>query len=161
MYGSKRPALLLVTVGCAALLGVGSAGAARKPGKVTRVQASCAGDVITGKASLSAPAMVWLQLLSRRSAHKKFMATRKQAWIRARHAGSYRFRFDVSQLNANAYRIRARSGAQSKILPAEACAPGYQVPEAPYALLLPLSLLLALGLPLGLRRLRRRTALGP
>jgi hypothetical protein len=153
----RYAALTLALVSSAAL--AASAAAAREPGKVTRIEASCAGDLISGKAKLSAPAMVSLQLLSRRSARAKFVATRKLAWIRARQAGSYRFKFDVSQLDANAYRIRAKSSAQSRILRASNCAPGYQVPEAPFAVLLPLSLLLGLGLPLGIRRLRRRTAI--
>jgi hypothetical protein len=134
------------------------AAGASKPGKVTRVQASCAGDLIKGKASVSSPAMVWLQLLRRKSARGKFVATKKLAWIRARQSGSYGFKFDISKLEAKAYRIRAKSGAQSRVLKAAACAPGLQVPEAPFAILLPLSLLLALGLPLALRRLRRSTA---
>jgi hypothetical protein len=154
----RRYAALVLALVCSAALGVGSA-AARDPGKITHVDASCAGDLINGKAKISAPAMVSLQLLSRRSASAKFVATRKLAWIRARQAGSYRFKFDVSKLDANAYRIRAKSGVQSRILRAAKCAPGYQVPEAPFSVLLPLSLLLLLGLPLGLRRLRRRTGL--
>ena len=149
---------LILAVACAALVGAG-VGAAGTRGKVTRVQASCAGDLISGKASINAPAMVSLQLLTRRSAQAKFVATKKQAWIRAHQAGSYSFKFDVSKLDANAYRIRAKSGAQSKIMRASACGPGYQVPESPFAILLPLSILLALGVPLVLSRLRRRTAL--
>jgi pimeloyl-ACP methyl ester carboxylesterase len=153
----RYAALILALFSMGAL--AASSAAAQKPGRITRVDASCAGDLISGKARISAPAMVSLQLLSRRSARAKFVATRKLAWIRARQAGSYRFRFDISQLDANAYRIRAKSGAQSRILGAAKCGPGYQVPEAPFAVLLPLSLLLGLGLPLGIRRLRRRTAL--
>lgn len=148
---------LVLAVICAALVGESAAASTR--GKITRVQASCAGDLIRGKASINAPAMVSLQLLTRRSAQAKFVATKKQAWIRAHQAGSYSFKFDVSKLDANAYRIRAKSGAQSRIMRASACGPGYQVPESPFAILLPLSILLALGVPLVLSRLRRRTAL--
>jgi hypothetical protein len=155
----RRYAVLGLAIACAALLGAGSAGAARSPGKITRVDARCDGDLISGKARISAAAMLSLQLYSRRSARAKFVATHKLAWMRARKAGSYKFRFDISRSRANAYRIRAKSGAKSRILPAATCAPGHQVPEAPFAILLPLSLVLVLGLPLGLRRLRRRTAL--
>jgi len=156
-----RLTALTLALSCLALVGVAAAGAATKPAKVTKVDASCAGDLINGKATITAPAMASLQLLSRRSTSGKFVATKKLAWIRARQAGSYKFRFDISKLSANAYRVRAKSGAKSGVLPASACAPGYQVPEAPFVVLLPLSLLLTLGLALGLRRFRHRTPLSP
>jgi hypothetical protein len=155
----RRLTALLVAASCLALVGAATAGAAKKPVKVTRVDASCAGDLINGKATISGPAMAYLQLLSRRSPTAKFVATKKLAWIRARQAGSYKFRFDISRFSANAYRVRAKSGAKTAVLPATACAPGYQVPEAPIVVLLPLSLLLGLGLVLGVRRLRDRSAL--
>jgi len=155
---SRLCRVLLLALACAAIVGTGAATASTR-GKVTRVQATCAGDLITGKATFNAPAMVSLQLLTRRSAQAKFVATKKQAWIRAHQAGTYRFKFDVSKFDVNAYRIRAKSGAQSKIIRSSACAPGYQVPESPFAILLPLSILLALGGPLAFSRLRRRTAL--
>jgi hypothetical protein len=151
-------ALLLIAV-CAAFVAPNAA--ARQPGKVTRIDASCAGDLIRGKAKVNAPAMLSLQLYTRRSAKAKFVATKKLAWIRARSAGAFKFSFDVSKLTANAYRIRAsRSAAQSRALLSSACAPGYQVPEAPLTILLPLSLLAALGLAFGIDRFRRRSALG-
>jgi hypothetical protein len=134
--------------------------AAKDPGQVTRIDATCAGDLIRGKAKVDAPAMLSLQLYRRRSANAKFTATKRLAWIRARAAGSYKFSFDVSKLTANAYRIRAtRNNARSRTLLSSSCAPGYQVPEAPLTILLPLSLLAALGLWFGFGRLRR-SALG-
>lgn len=155
----RRLTALLVAISCLALVGAATAGAAKKPVKVTSVDASCAGDLINGKAKLSGPAMASLQLLSRRNPTAKFLATKKLAWIRASKAGSYKFKFDISRLSANAYRVRAKSGAKSGVLPATACAPGYQVPEAPFVVLLPLSLLLGLGLVLGGRRLRDGSSL--
>ena len=109
--------------------------------------------VLTGKAKVSGPLNVSLRLLTKRTAKAKFLATRKTRLIRANRAGSYRFKFDVSALSAYAYRVRESAGMQSRVVPASSCAPGYQVPEAPLALLLPLSLLLGLGL-LAFRRRR-------
>jgi hypothetical protein len=152
-------AALLLTVACAAFLVPNAA--AKTPGKVTRIDASCAGDLIRGKAKVDAPAMLSLQLFKRRSPSSKFYATKRLAWIRARAAGAYKFSFDVSKLTANAYRVRAtRYNARSRVLLSSTCAPGYQVPEAPLTILLPLSLLAALGLWFGYGRLRRRSALG-
>jgi hypothetical protein len=139
---------------CVAVAGTAEAGAAKKPVRVTKINASCAGDLIKGRAKITGPAMTSLQLLSRPSAKKKFVATKKVAWIRARRAGSYKFHFDISRLSAQAYRVRTKNGVKSAVLPATACAPGYQVPEAPVVILLPLSLLFTLGLALGVRRFR-------
>ena len=150
----RRLATRLLIVLCLAAVATAAASAATKPARVTKLQASCAGDLINGRAQVTAPAMVSLQLLSRRSAQGKFAPTSKQAWIRAKQAGSYKFRFDISKLSANAYRVRTKRGTQSAVIRAASCAPGYQVPEAPLPLLLPLSLLLTLGLAAGVRRYR-------
>jgi len=150
-----RLTALLVVAGFSLAAGA-VATAATKPARVTKVDASCAGDRISGRADVTGQAMVSLQLLSRRNPRAKFLQTGKQAWIRASRAGSYKFRFDISKLSANAYRVRTkRSGTQSAVVRASACAPGYQVPEAPLPLLLPLSLLLMLGLAFGIRRYRQ------
>jgi hypothetical protein len=154
-----RSTALIVTSICFTLVGVADAGAAKKPVRVTKINASCAGDLIQGRAKINGRAMASLQLLSRPSAKRKFVATKKLAWIRARKAGSYKFQFDISRMSAQAYRVRTKLGVKSNVLPAAACAPGYQVPEAPIVILLPLSLLLTLGLVLGVRRLRSRTTL--
>jgi hypothetical protein len=44
----------------------------------------------------------------------------------------------------------------SKPLLAASCGPGYTVPESPFALLLPITLLLTIGLPVLLLRRRAR-----
>ncbi len=153
----RRLPTLLLAILCVALMATASATAAPKPARVTKVEAVCAGDLINGRARVTAPAMVSLRLLARLSPRAKFVPTAKQAYIRAKQAGSYKFRFDISKLSANAYRVRTKSGTQSALIRASACAPGYQVPEAPLPLLLPLSLLLMLGLAAGLRRYRQHT----
>jgi hypothetical protein len=154
---SLRPiALGLVLLACSGLIAVGSARAASGPGRVSRLKATCAGDVVRGKAKVDRPGSVLLRLLWKRSARSKFVVSRKTASIRARRTGFYRFKFDVSAMNgyAYAYRIRASSGARSGLLKTVNCGPGLQVPEVPVALLLPLSLLLVVGVPLALRRRR-------
>ena len=130
---------------------------APKPARVTKVEAACAGDLINGRRTGDRAGDGLLRLLARLSPRAKFVPTAKQAYIRAKQAGSYKFRFDISKLSANAYRVRTKSGTQSALVRASACAPGYQVPEAPLPLLLPLSLLLMLGLAAGLRRYRQHT----
>jgi hypothetical protein len=149
-----RLTALLVVAGLSLAAGT-VASAAERPARVTKVDASCAGDLISGRASVTGRAMVSLRLLSRRNPSAKFLQTGKQAWIRSSKAGSYKYRFDISKLSANAYRVRTKSGTQSAVVRASACAPGYQVPEAPLPLLLPLSLLLMLGLAVGIRRYRQ------
>jgi hypothetical protein len=146
----------------AALIAVGSASAGLGPGKLTRLQASCAGDLIRGKAKIKHPGTVNLRLLWKESADSPFIVSRQRKAIHASHPGTYRFKFDVSRLNAYAYayRVRASGGVKTKLLMAESCGPGLQVPEVPFALLLPVSLLLALGLPLALR-LRRAAVDNP
>jgi hypothetical protein len=155
-------ALAAAVLAAAALIAVGSASAGLGPGKVSRLQASCAGDLIRGKAMIKRPGTVTLRLLWRESADSAFIVSRQRKAIHASRAGSYRFKFDVSRLNgyAYAYRVRASGGVKTKLLMAESCGPGLQVPEVPYGLLLPVSLLVALGLPLALR-LRRAAVDNP
>ena len=150
-------ALLALALACAALVAAGPAGAAKGKGAVTRLQVSCAGDLLSGKAKVSGPANVSLRLYARHSSKGTFVATSKSRLLRVSKAGSYGFKFDVSALNAYAYRVRVTKRMQSRVVPATSCAPGYQVAEAPLALLLPLSLLLAVGVPLALRRRRIAT----
>lgn len=110
-----------------------------------RIDASCAGDAITGTVTMLAPAgeTYLLDLHYRRQGRAAWAATGRSASFHgdgAKH--SYTYSFDVSAFNAFAYRLDM-SGEQawSRTIPAAACAPGRQVPEAPFALLLPLSLL--------------------
>jgi hypothetical protein len=150
----------LIALGCFALVVPAASTAAPRPVKVTKVDATCAGDLINGRANVTGPAMVSLSLLSRGRPGEKFAPTKKQAWIRSKQPGSYKFRFDISKLSADAYRVRTKSGTKSGVVRSSTCAPGYQVPEAPLPLLLPLSLLMMLGLAVGIRRLRRDATLG-
>jgi Ni/Co efflux regulator RcnB len=122
----------------------------------TSLRASCAGDTISGelRADRPAGARVTLVLLRQATRRAPFVSTGKQVVIvpqQGRH--TYPFSFDVSALNAVAYRIDG--AGESRVVPAASCAPGRQVPDAPLPLMLPLSLLVVLGLPAAKRRRRR------
>jgi hypothetical protein len=127
---------------------------APRPPAVKSVIASCAGDTISGRTRVSGKLRVKLALMAKRSAKASFKATGKTRILSTPKAGSYRFKFDISKVNAYAYRVDASKTMRSKPMLAASCGPGYQVPESPFALLLPITLLLTIGLPVLL--LRRR-----
>jgi hypothetical protein len=121
---------------------------------VKSVAASCAGDTISGKTRVSGSVRVRLALMAKSSAKASFKATGKARILSTPKAGSYQFKFNISKINAYGYRVDASKTMRSKPLLAASCGPGYQVPESPFALLLPITLLLTIGLPVIL--LRRR-----
>jgi len=121
---------------------------------VKSVNASCAGDTISGKTRVTGAMKVKLALMAKASAKSTFKATGKSRSLNARKSGYYPFKFDISSLNAYGYRVQATKKIMSKTILAAGCGPGHQIPEAPFALLLPLSLLLIIGLPIALRRRR-------
>jgi hypothetical protein len=125
---------------------------------VTSVTAACAGDVISGKMRVTGPMKVKLTLLARASARAKFRATGKSRTLKAPKAGAYQYKFDISRLDAYGYRVDASKSVRSKVILAAGCAPGHQVPEAPFAILLPLTLLVTIGIPVLLSRRRTRFA---
>src|SRR5947199_5375021 len=89
---SLRPAALgVVLLACSGLIAVGSARAASGPGRVSRLQATCAGDLVRGKAKVDRPGSVLLRLLWKRSARSKFVMSRKTASIRALRTGLVHF----------------------------------------------------------------------
>ena len=103
---------------------------------------------------MSGKLRVKLALKAKASAKASFKATGQARIVSARKAGLYRFTFNISKLNAYGYRVDASKTMHSKPLLAASCGPGYTVPEFPFALLLPITLLLTIGLPVLL--LRRR-----
>ena len=141
--------LTLVLVGGCLLLTPAAALAAATP-QVTIV-GSCAGDTVSGsvvvRASGASP--FTLRLLQRRTPQARWIATgRTRTFTSSAGRRRYRFAFDVSSFDAHAYRLSVEGGRRgsryhrlSKVIPATSCAPGHDVPEAPFALLLPLSLL--------------------
>lgn len=141
------------------LLPATSALAARQDGIHAKVSGECVGDTISGQVSLRANARtrLTLRLLKQQTAASRWTQTKLSRRFTARRGSrTYRFRFDVSAFDAYAYRLAVSySGRQalSRPIVGASCAPGLQVPEAPFALLLPLSLLGTGSLLL----LRRRT----
>jgi hypothetical protein len=147
------PALLLLLLPASAL-------AASSPKIQAKVAGACAGDVITGRITLRAPRgkVFTVRLLVKSLANGGWTTTNHTQQLKSLGGRrTYRVGFDVSAFNANAFRLTVndqRRRAQSAPISAASCAPGTQVPEAPYALLLPLSLLGTAGLLL----LRRRAS---
>jgi len=124
-----------------------------------RLTASCAGDTILGRVAVSAPRRTTftLRLLERKTEKAPWVAIGRSRQLRAvRGTHAYLLRFDVAAYQADAYRLRltrpTRTIYSAPVL-AASCAPGHQVPEAPLALLLPLTLLATSG---GLLLRRRR-----
>jgi hypothetical protein len=163
MFQRPTPRTLLITPVLAAVLACGLASQAaaeptlaQKSPVVKSVTASCAGDTISGKTRVSGKLRVRLALKAKASAKASFKATGKARIVSAPKAGLYRFKFDISKLNAYGYRVDASKTMHSKPLLAASCGPGYTVPESPFALLLPITLLLTIGLPVLLLRRRAR-----
>ena len=111
------------------------------------VAGACAGDTVSGRVNVRAPIGTRFTVrLQRRNATSRWLATtRLRRFKSTALVRGYTFRFDVSGLNAFAYRLAVDRVGHRRIvspaIPAASCAPGLQVPEAPAALLLPLSLL--------------------
>jgi hypothetical protein len=145
---------LLLTLPASALAG-------QQPKVRVNVSGACAGDIVSGQVNVRAPigTRFTLRLQQRRNNTSRWRSTTRSRSFKSTAAiRRYKFRFDVSGLNAFAYRLEVdRAGRYrtvSRAIPAASCAPGLQVPEAPAAILLPLSLLGVASLLL----LSRRTA---
>ena len=157
MSGSRRRFACFV-LGCW-LLTSATAVAATPPAISPRLTASCAGDTITGEVAVRVPRRTVLteRLLERKAAQTPWVAIgRSRRLHTAAGAHAYTVRFDVSGYQAYAYRLRLtrpHARVYSTPLLADSCAPGRQVPDAPLAFLLPLSLLATSSL-LMLRRRR-------
>jgi hypothetical protein len=125
-----------------AFTAVGAASAAPPPVHVT---SGCTGDTVSGSVLLKKGGSwpVSVSLMSKEHSSSGFAAAGTMAVTGSGNEAP--FSFDVSALNASAYRVDA-NGVQGRTIPAASCAPGHQVPEAPLAVLLPLSLLLVAGL---------------
>ena len=143
-------------------LAFSSAAAAARP-RVVQVQASCAGDTISARARVNAasPLKARVELWSKSGAKARFRPTGKARTLTAKHSGWYPVRFNISRLNAYAYRVDASKTVRSRWIASASCAPGHQVPDAPFALLLPISLLISIGLPVYLLRRRRSAVIQP
>lgn len=143
----RLPRTSIALVAACLLLMPASALAGKRSKPEIKVAGSCAGDVVSGQVTVRAPAgtRFFLRLLKRQGPRARWTPTGRSARFRS-HGGrrSYRFRFNVSAFDAYAYRLALdglRHRTFSKPIAASSCAPGASVPEAPLALLLPLSLL--------------------
>lgn len=118
---------------------------AAQPQTGIRIDAACSGDTISGTVSMQAPAgeTYRLVLSYRARGRASWSATGRSATFSGDGTKrSYSYSFDVSAFDAFAYRLdMPGEHAWSRTIPSASCAPGREVPEAPYALLLPLSLL--------------------
>ena len=144
-------------------LAFSSAAAAAGRGGVTKVQASCAGDTISARVRLNAasPVKARIELWSKSGAKARFRPTGKARTFTARASRWYPVRFNISRLDAYAYRVDASKKVRSRWILSASCAPGHQIPDAPFALLLPISLLIGIGLPVYLSRRRRSAVIQP
>jgi hypothetical protein len=153
-----RIQILLIAI---LLAGTGSALAASQSRINVKVNGECVGDTISGRVAVRAKAgtRFTLRLLKKQRATSRWTQTKFSRSFRSRGGSAiYRFRFNVSAFDAYAYRLGVyRSGQRtlSQPIAAASCAPGLQVPEAPFALLLPLSLLATASLLLVRRRALR------
>ena len=124
-----------------------SALASQQPKVHVDVAGACAGDTVSGRVKVRAPigTRFTVRLQRRNAASRWLSTTRSRRFKSTALVRSYKFQFDVSRLSAFAYRLAVdRAGHRrivSRAIPAASCAPGLQVPEAPAAILLPLSLL--------------------
>jgi hypothetical protein len=133
--------------------------AGQRPKVHVDVAGACAGDIVSGQVNVRAPigTRFTLRLQQRRNPTSRWQSTTRARTFKSTAAvRRYKFRFDVSRLDAFAYRLAVdRAGhfrTVSRAIPAATCAPGLQVPEAPAAIFLPLSLLGATSLLLLLRK---------
>ncbi len=156
MSSSPRFRIALVAAGCSLLLAAPAALAAPPPnsgttsthgagGSEVKVDASCAGDTVNGLVHLDAPqgASYTLDLFYRhRGKNDGWLSTGRTASFTSDGSpGTYPYSFDVSAFDAFAYRLAVAGEHEwSRTIPAASCAPGHQLPEAPFALMLPLSL---------------------
>jgi hypothetical protein len=159
MFTRPAPRILVLVIAAALAGAFASVAAAEqvlaaKPPSVKSVTASCAGDTISGKTRVSGKLRVRLALMAKASAKASFKATGRARIVNAPRAGVYRYTFNISKLNGYSFRVDASKTMRSKPVLAAACGPGYQVPESPLVLLLPLTLLLTIGLPVLLVRRR-------
>jgi hypothetical protein len=157
---STLAAAVFLTTAGAALAGPPPHQTQANPGKAAsnvRIDASCSGDTIAGTVSMLAPPdeTYKVDLSYRGRGHAPWTATGRSASFQGDGTQrTYSYSFDVSSFDAFAYRLDiAGEHAWSRTIPASSCAPPREVPEAPYALLLPLSLL---GTSVLLLRRRRR-----
>ena len=159
-----KPARLASRAAIAAVLTTGvlaAAGGAHASRHADAVAISCVGDTLSGHATVSATHGTHVRLSLHAGGGAASLSTTKQVQRLTVPKGrdAYSFSFNVASLGSSYYMVRAYHGAKqvdSPVLSALACSPGAVVPEAPAAVLLPLSALATIGIAFGVATLRRR-----
>jgi hypothetical protein len=130
------------------------------PPTVESIAASCAGDVLHADATASGAIGSQFDLtLYQKTGSADYSSTGQSAIFSLTSTGAthYTHDFDVSTLTADSYKVVSSTGTESNIVLGSTCGPGGEIPEAPAALLLPLSLLGLLGIAAGALYVRRRS----
>jgi hypothetical protein len=126
---------------------------------VDSIAASCSGDVLTAGASafgdIGSPFSITLHSKTGDGAYSSTGLSKDFA-LTSVGATLYSHDFDISSLPADSYKVVSSTGVESNEVPKSACGPGSTIPEAPAALLLPLSLLGLLAVAAGALYARRR-----
>lgn len=136
---------------------------ASREAAVDRIAASCSGDVVRADAyAQGAIGSGFALTLYRSSGGSPYTSTGQSASFEVANPGlnGYSRDFDVSALGADSYKVVSSSGVESNVVPGSSCGPGHEIPDAPLAVLLPLSLLGTLGLA-GVVLLRRSPSRSP
>jgi hypothetical protein len=167
VFRMSSTALLL---GVALPLLVAPAASAQTPGGarnagVTSVSVTCSGDTVYASAVVRGGANarpVTVALLARQGGASSYAPTGKTHVLGAK-PGRNTWTFNVADIARSSSSFRAavttgRDTVQSNSLSTSACAPGTEVPEAPVALLVPLTLAATAGGVLAARS-RRNTGL--
>jgi hypothetical protein len=127
---------------------------------VDSITATCAGDVLHADATASGAIGSQFDLtLYQKTGSADYSSTGQSATVTltSSSATHYTHDFDVSALTADSYKVVSSTGTESNVVLGSTCGPGGEIPEAPAALLLPLSLLGLLGIALGALYVRRRS----
>lgn len=133
-----------------------------------RVDATtCVGDTVSGTVVGQGPSgtVLTARLLAlgagRGGGHRPTLAQSSTTVTLPLPAGGKAVHFDVAAMSARVYQVVLLVGqtrvAASQAVPADSCAPGHEVPEAPVALLAPPTMLGAVAVA-GRRRARPRHA---
>jgi hypothetical protein len=121
---------------------------ASREATVHSVGVGCSGDIVVADVIAFGPIGSGFTItLYRSSGGSPYTSTGQSAGFEIPNIGAQHFRhnFDVSALPAGSYKAISSGGVESGTINAP-CGPGTEIPDAPAALLLPLSLLGTLGL---------------
>jgi uncharacterized repeat protein (TIGR01451 family) len=127
--------------------------------QVDSIAASCSGDVLQADATASGAIGSQFDLtLYQKTGSADYSSTGQSATISLTSTGAthYTHDFDVAALTADSYKVVSSTGTESNVVLGSTCGPGGEIPEAPAALLLPLSLLGLLGIAAGALYITRR-----